>query len=484
MSDSNSVIRNLILSMIVGMVCAGLIFYPVLEDVHAQDDWSEYDLGGLEYNDQTLYLRGERYSYDGTTGNWNTYYYWTYPVKSNISVIFEIKYIRSEDIYVPVYSFQYSGEFVYDNLENTTIYFPLPSGIISDMVVSVNNVALEKIEVEHNNLKINLTQENSTVNIGFISRGIMGYSHEVPKNSFVKEFSMRVEIKGVGTDKLILENGFAPNKVTSSESYTVLKWDNENAVLRENVVIDFKTKTIEEPSDPQDFFSNFIFLFPVFGIMIAGFYSEGFKRLERDEKHENIVFLVLPYLVLCVLLWALIFQIGVEQGLIVSLLGFAFVKVIMDKKAVQISKGMLEFFIIPFFILLILIGIVIEDDAVAAALLLLSPLVVILVLTSFLLKYPRQENRVRRGFLRKKSSPVNKDVTSDNVNTLKVNETKGFKINKNYCPYCGYGISDMFDFCPKCGQTVSSIIKCNSCGILRQNVDVEPFCPNCGSQES
>ncbi len=478
----------LLLLLIVGFFCLEPFFpYPSNITYIAMGDksWVPPSIDGLYVQDQTLNVKAEINCYHegiGGISGWSIIVVTMYPDEVNVSIVFEVEYVKVQNEYVPVYLFHYDGEFLYGNPANTTIYFPLPYGTITDLYVKVNSQDVEKPTVVSNQIKINLTEENSTVSISFNSYGTKRYSHEVPKNVFVERFFFQVMLQDVDEKNINLEESLSPNDMTSSKKSVILVWDNENAIMRKDVVIDMLTRPIIKGENPGVFLTNFLFGLAIAGVLIGAFYFEGFKRLKHEKKIENSILLLLPYFLLTILLGTLIFWIGIINSLMISLIGFAIVSLLIDKKAIKISKGIWEFFLIPTFLLLVLIGLIIEEGLIGSSLTMVSSLLLIGLFASFFVRHPRQIKNGPIIFRNKKPEPPTKkgEISKDSIITDS-KETKKPPINKNFCPHCGSKLGDDFSFCSKCGQDISSVVRCQNCGNLRRITDSELFCPNCGS---
>lgn len=400
------------------------------------------------------------------------------PEKINVSIIFEVEYMKVQGEYVPVYLFHYNGEFLYGNPANTTIYFPLPLGTITDLLVYVNGHILKKPTIVYDQIKINLTQENSTLFIAFNSYGAKRYSHEVPKNTWVENFRFQIDMKNIDTGKINLDESLAPSSKSSKSSVSI-EWDNSNTIMRKDIVIEMLPRKAE---DPSEFFMSFLYVLLFLGVLISAFYFEGFKRLKHEKKIENSILLLLPYFLLAVLVWTFVFWVGIANGLLISLFGFASASFLIDKKAIKIKEGIWEFFLIPSFLLLFFVGVIIEQGFLRTLLILFSSLSLMGLFTSFFIRHPRQTKNEPIELKNKKLEISGKkaEIYDDSI-IPNSSETKDSSINKNFCPHCGSKVGFDFTFCPKCGQDISTLVKCRKCGFLGKITDEESFCPNCGS---
>jgi len=477
----------LLFLLIIGFFCLEPFFpYPsnITYIAIGDESWVPPGIDGLYMQAQSLNVRAEiNCSYEGIGGvsGWEIIVITMYPDEVNVSIVFEVEYVKVQNEYVPVYLFHYDGEFLYGNPANTTIYFPLPYGTITDLYVKVNTKDVEKPTVVSNQIKINLTKENSTVSVTFNSYGMKRYSHEVPKNVFVERFFFQVELQDVDEEDIDLGESLSPNDITSSRKSASLIWDNENAIMRKDVVIDMLTKPITKGENLREFFTKFLFGLAIAGVLIGAFYFEGFKRLKHEKKVENSILLLLPYFLLTILLGTLIFWIGIIYSLMISLIGFTIAGLLIDKKAIKISKGIWEFFLIPTFLLLFLIGLIIEKGIIGSSLTMVSSLLLIGLFTSFFVRHPRQIKSEHIIFRNKKPEPPTKKEISKGSIINDSKEANKPPINKNFCSHCGSKIGSDFSFCPRCGVDISSVVRCHNCGALRRITDSELFCPNCGS---
>jgi hypothetical protein len=473
------------------LLFAGFIFVAPLFPVSSNITWIAMgDRSWVPTNYESYYEQGQginvraeiNYSYDddgfGGGPGWKIIVITMFPEEITVSIIFEVEYVKVQDEYVPVYFFYYNGVFLYGNPANTTIYFPLPYGTITDLFVKVNDQTIEKPIIAYNQIKINLTEENSTVSVAFNSYGAKRYSHEVPKNIFVENLTFQVNIRNIDTENINLDKSLAPSSKSSKNSVS-LEWDNTNTIMRKDIVIEMLPKKAE---DFSEFLMNFLYGLLFMGVLISAFYFEGFKRLKHEKKVENLFFLLLPYFLLAILLWTLVFWIGIINALSISLIGFATASLLIDRKAIKISKGIWEFFLIPTFLLLFFVGLIVEEGFLGASLTLISSLLLIGLFTLFFVRHPRHIKNESMRFRNKKSEIPNKkgEISKGSIipNSLDIKESL---INKNFCPHCGSKIGSDFTFCPKCGQDISTLVRCRKCGFLGKITDEESFCPNCGS---
>jgi hypothetical protein len=312
---------SLFFSLLVGFTLIASLF-PVSSNIAwvalGDRNWVPSNYESYHVQGQSINFRAEiNCSFDddgfgGGTG-WRIIVTTMLPEKINVSIIFEVEYIKVQGEYVPVYLFHYNGEFLYGNPANTTIYFPLPLGTITDLLVKVNGHILKKPTVVYDQIKINLTEENSTLFIAFNSYGAKSYSHEVPKNIWVENFKFQVDMKNIDTGKINLDESLAPSS-KSSKSSVSLEWDNHNTIMRKDIVIEMLPRKAE---DPSEFFMSFLYVLLFLGVLISAFYFEGFKRLKHDKRIENSILLLLPYFLLAVLVWTFVFWIGIANGLLI-----------------------------------------------------------------------------------------------------------------------------------------------------------------------
>jgi RNA polymerase subunit RPABC4/transcription elongation factor Spt4 len=346
----------------------------------------------------------------------------------------------------------------------------------------VNGKEVERPEVSYNLLVLNLTQENSTLSITFNSSGTQRYSHEVPKNVYVENFSFFVEIRSITDDDIDLTSSLSPNDITTSKNSIMILWDNMNTIMRKDIVIDIPLKNVKT-EDSRVFLLDFIYGLAIIGPLTAVFYHEGLKRVKHERHPENGILLSLPYIFLIISLVTLVFWIGISTTIATSMIGFALVSFFIKKRALKVESGFFGFYLIPFLPLTMLIGVIIWEVSLGAILIMISSLLLIVLLPHFLLNHPREV----------KDESV--DPVEDREVELKENEkitekredaglqlTKKQIIDKNFCPFCKSNIESDFGFCPACGKEVASIVKCKKCGILRNTSSEELYCPNCGSE--
>jgi RNA polymerase subunit RPABC4/transcription elongation factor Spt4 len=480
----------LLIFLIIGMLCIGEMVLNEEYKLNAKgdDNWIPKDLGDLFRQEQGMNYEAEvNHAFEDIDGDieYKLIYITLYPQETNVKITLDVSYVKVGDSFHPVYLISYKGDFIYDNPANTTVYFPLPSGTITDLLVRVNGNGIQKPDIVSNQLKINLTEENSTMSVSFNSYGKYSYSHQVPKNIFVENFTLEIEILNVNDDTIDSERGESPNMLTSNGKSVTLTWDNDNTIMRENVVIDLKSETVIKENDPWLFFIQFFYGLIYLGPIICLFYIVGLHRIERDKKGENVIFLLLPYLLLCVLMGVLIYWIGILPSLIISVMGFSATSYIMEKRAIKITKGLFGFFLVPVLLLLSMIGLILEEFRMGTVLTLVSVLSLIGVFTIFLVKNPRQKDLGNSRFSRERSQDLkdNNGVTMDSVKPPPP-KVKGKYSNKKFCPHCGFSVKTDYGFCPKCGKDISLLDRCSKCGMLRKTSDDALFCPNCGNLET
>jgi hypothetical protein len=440
------------------------------------------NLEGLYTQDQDLYIEAGYSYYDNDTGGWIHVETTMYPETANVSIILDVDYIRIKNTYVPVYSFIYTGEFLFANPPNTTIYFPIPMGTITDIMAFINGEVVNRPEVSYNKLKLNLTQENSSLSISFNSSGMQRYSHEVPKNVFVEYFTFYVEINSISDDDIDLKSSLSPNDISASKNSVKLFWENMNSIMRKDIVIDIPVKHVKT-ENAQAFLMNFIYGLVIIGPITAAFYYEGLKRVKHERNPENCILLSLPYIFLIISLVTLVFWIGISTAIATSMIGFAFISYSIKKRALKVESGFSALYVIPFLPLTMLIGVIMWEVVFGAILIMISSLLLIFFLPHFLMNNPR-------GEIDKSIIPMEDGETEmkeyEKLPELKESaELKSPKtqiIDKNFCPFCKSNIKSDFGFCPACGKDVASLIKCKKCGVLINTSSEELYCPNCGSK--
>lgn len=483
---------HLLIILIIGMLCIGemILNEEYQWNAKGEENWIPGDLDALYEQNQGMNFRAEVnqlivYNKDGVSYyDWQTKIITLYPQDTDVKITLEIGFVKVKENFLPVYLINYSGEFVYDNPANTTVYFPLPYGTITDLLVKVNTEEIYKPDIGSNQIKINLTEKNSTLSVSFKSYGKYSYSHQVPRDIYVKNFTLEIEIINVYDDEISSERGESPNIQTSNRKSVTLTWDNENTVMRENVVIDIQSKQVIQEKDPWPFFLQFFYGLLYLGPIITMFYIEGLHRIERDRKGENVIFLLLPYLLLCVLMGVLIYWIGILYSLFVSMLGFSAASYHLEKRAIKITKGLIGFFLVPVLLVLSMIGLIIEEFRIGTILTLVSALSLIGVVTIFLVKNPRQTNF---GFSKpsKKRPQVSNGTKGISESSARPSppKDKENQANRKFCPHCGFSVKTEYGFCPKCGKDISLLDRCSKCGMLRKISDDALFCPNCGNLE-
>jgi hypothetical protein len=480
----------LLVIVIIGMICVGemILNEEYKWNAKGDDNRIPYDLDALFEQNQGMNFNAEvKYIYadsEGTT-RFGVAIITLYPQDSNIKITLEVRFVKVGEFFLPVYLISYQGEFIYDNPANTTVYFPLPLGTITDLIVKVNGEEIHKPKIESNQVKINLSEENSTMSVSFNSYGKYRYSHQVPRNIYVENFTLEIEIINVNDDDISSDGGESPSMQTSKKKSVTLIWDNEKTIMRENVAIDIQSKEVIQEKDPWPFFMQFFYGLLFLGPIIAVFYIEGLGRIERDKKGENVIFLLLPYLLLCVLMGVLIYWVGILTSLFISVMGFSAASYHLKKKAVKITKGLLGFFLVPVLLVLSMIGIIIKDFRMGTVLTLVSALSLIGVVTIFLVKNPRQPKfgTSRGSKKRPQISNSGQGISEISARPPPPKGKENMK-NKKFCPHCGLSVKTEFGFCPKCGKDISLLERCSKCGTLRKASDDALFCPNCGNLET
>jgi hypothetical protein len=402
------------------------------------------------------------------------------PEMIDVRITIFVDYVRVGDELIPVYSFAYNGKFNYRNPKDTTIYFPLPSGMITDLSVVVNGELVELPEIVSNNVKVFLAKENSTVSFSFISYGKTSYAHEVPKNDFVKDFYFKAVLKDVETEDISLDESLTPDSMESGNSVTI-EWDNENAIMRKDIMIELLPRT---PKDNWGFFGAFISGLIFLAIPLALFYYDGSRRLEYEKKLENYIMLIIPYIVLSVVLWAMISFSDIYLALVFSLLGYGITHVLIDEDVLRLKRGKFEFLLIPFGSILLLCGVLLIPLWLGILLVLNSTLLLVLLIALFVKRYPSPTTHTRNlrsiiGSVRRKNN-VESEVPKAEVSKAVISKLKA---EKKYCPHCGSSVEMDFGFCPKCGMDVSLLESCSKCGTLRKVSKDMLYCPNCGMQK-
>jgi RNA polymerase subunit RPABC4/transcription elongation factor Spt4 len=474
------VLYILSLSVIVSSVLPGDYTFGT---VYADD--IPFNYGDLIANNQGVKLRAEVNTFTGDYDAegaplWAVMEFSLNPERINVTIVIEVHYIEDGDELVPVYSFLYRGKFYYDNPENTTIYFPLPSGMITDLAVKVNDDLVEHPELISNNIRLFLPEEDSMISVAFNSYGKTSYTHEVPKNGFVKHFQFRALLRKVGSDDVSLDESLTPDSVDTSNSVR-FDWDNKNAIMRKDIKIDLLQRTSDVSSG---FLGNFISGLIFMGIPITAFYFEGFNRLKHEKKAENYIMLFMPYVILGMVLWTLVLWIEAYLALLISLLGFTAGHLMINQKILKFKKGHSEFFLIPLLFIVFLIGYVIDNKAIGTLLISFSTLSLMLLLAWFVRRYPRPPRaKGNRKFpqltVKKENNVVNAKTEKPSVKS----ESTQSKTNKKFCPHCGSSVENDFGFCPRCGRDISVLERCSNCGVLRKMSTDAMFCPNCGNQE-
>jgi hypothetical protein len=451
--------------------------------VNAED--VPYDLDALKMNDQGVNLEAEVREYSTVLDHEGNFVFriievTLIPEMIDVRITIFVDYMKDGDELIPVYSFAYNGKFNYRNPKDTTIYFPLPSGMITDLTVNVNDELVEAPEIVSNNVKIFLSKENSTVSFSFISYGKTSYSHEVPKNDFVKDFYFKAVLKEVETEDISLDESLTPDSMESGNS-VIIEWDNEKAIMRKDIMIELLPRI---PEDNSGFLGAFINGLIFLAIPLALFYYDGSRRLEHEKKRENYLMLIIPYIVLIVVLWAMISFADIYLALVFSLLGYVITHVLIDEDVLKLKKGNFEFFLIPFASILLMWGVVLMPNWLGILLILNSTLLLVFLFVLFVKRYPSPANRKRIrsaifGSIRRRNNTV---VETPKGETTKAEPSKP-KAEKKFCPHCGSSVEMDFGFCPRCGMDVSLLESCSKCGTLRKVSNDSLFCPNCGMQK-
>jgi flagellin-like protein len=411
------------------------------------------------------------------------------PIAIEIYSQMDVEYVLVEYDLICFYTLKYSSTFKYNQTQNIDqVSIPLPKGTIEDLKLIVNGKVIDHPSIADNEIELLLPAgRDNIVVLEYTAYGTDSYSHEIPKNKYLEHFNMKLEILGVDFDfrSDLPKKCLTPDTIENNNEKIVMEWQKPNSIIKKDVFIE-----LPKESNP---FINYLYFLPaliLLIIFISYFYFEGFVRVKMKFKNEHIGFIIAPMLTLYLIIGIMLVYLESYITVPLALLSFVAITFFIQKRMLQLKKGLKEFFFYQSFSTISVSIFIFFQNSVGIVLGTIFLILTIFIILNFIKNYKKPVKlKVKQKHVWDLTKSINvleneRNSALNQVNYLTMENQRLRTMHQNgaydrkYCINCGTNIDHGFEFCPKCGNELSKIANCSSCNVLLSGK--EQFCPNCG----
>ncbi len=411
--------------------------------------------------------------------------------ESHITADMDVRYKDKNGATVTAYDLRFAAAYVIANPDaqqsiavEMNFPFPQTAAVLSEVTFTVDGQEPDGVTYSMQSVqwKATLTPGQARkIEVRYRAEGVGSFSYSVPQSQRMKDFDLRVTIRGAQEIRLP-EAALEPTARQDAANETVLTWRYLNTITQRNVQVELPARPrlafAQRVEQLGQFFTQLALAAPVLTVLFLACWL-AFLRLEsRRLAHEQTLLLGIGFFLFYPLF---VFS----AGFVPVSLAFAIALIVAGALVVgfgvrALGGRLVAMYLIP--LLIVFYGLLTRGLTEPHYLGLMLVLGSVMLVALFMWRISRRKPDLAPV---EEAQPV---IVVEDAESSALQETANIEparqADERYCVHCGQRTEGGFRFCPQCGQGAQATRQCAGCGLEYIPAgDAPSFCPACGRKQ-